>query len=156
MISTRIIAPCLAALVALGLGGAASAEATPGLDERVVADPSSGIALYGYDPVAYFTEKRATPGKRQFEAEWGGAAWRFASDANRAAFLSAPQVYAPRFGGYDPAAVARGAAAAGHPLVFAVRGDRLYLFRNTADRDAFAGPQAAEAAWPKVEAGLGR
>lgn len=130
------------------------ASATPGLTERVVADPSSGIALYGYDPVAYFTEGRPVQGRRDIEAEWGGAAWRFSSEANRAAFLSSPETYAPRFGGYDPSAIAIGVAAAGHPLLFAVRGERLYLFRTEADRRSFAGDRRAEANWPRVEAGL--
>lgn len=132
----------------------APALAVPGLNERVVADPASGIALYGYDPVAYFTEGRAVRGSRAVEAEWQGAAWRFASEANRAAFLSAPQVYAPRFGGYDPAAVASGIAAAGHPLLYRIEGERLYLFRTEADRDAFRDAHVADAAWPKVAAEL--
>ncbi|MFC7053561.1 YHS domain-containing (seleno)protein [Hansschlegelia quercus] len=150
MESTRLIAPLLAAL-AFGCG---SAVAVPGLTEKVVSDPSSGIALYGYDPVAYFVDSKATPGRRDIEAEWNGAAWRFESEANRAAFLSAPDVYAPRFGGYDPEAVANGAAAAGHPLLFRVSGDRLYLFRTSEARDSFANDAAAEAAWPKLEAKL--
>jgi len=137
-----------------GLACAAPAAATPGLNERVVADPASGIALFGYDPVAYFTEGRPVLGKRLFEAEWGGAAWRFASAANRAAFLSAPEVYAPQFGGYDPLAVARGRAAAGHPQVFAVLRDRLYLFRSPDARDTFADPAPAVAEWPAVERDL--
>ena len=139
--------------LALGLG-AAPASAVPGLNERFVADPSTGVALYGFDPVAYFTEGRPVPGRRDIEAEWNGAAWRFASEANRAAFLSAPQVYAPRFGGYDPAGVSSGVAVAGHPLLFVVRDERLYLFRTSADRDAFSDARAAAIAWPKVEAGL--
>ncbi|WP_020180701.1 YHS domain-containing (seleno)protein [Methylopila sp. M107] len=128
--------------------------ATPGLNERIVADPSTGIALYGFDPVAYFVDGRPVPGRRDIEAEWNGAAWRFSSEANRAAFLSAPEVYAPRFGGYDPAGVSSGVAVAGHPLLFTVLGDRLYLFRTAADRDGFEGAAKAAAAWPKVLAGL--
>ncbi|GLK79770.1 YHS domain-containing (seleno)protein [Methylopila turkensis] len=144
------------ALAIVGLCGIVPAAATPGVDERYVSDPANGIALYGYDPVAYFTDGRAVPGQREHEAEWNGAAWRFASAANMAAFLSAPEVYAPRFGGYDPAAVANGAPAAGHPLIFAVRGEALYLFRSPGERDAFRDPRPAEKAWPRVEAQLAR
>lgn len=152
MASMRSLAPLFTALALLGT--TASASATPGLTERIVSDPASGVALYGYDPVAYFTKRQAVPGRRHIEAEWGGAAWRFSSEANRAAFLSAPEVYAPRFGGYDPTAVARGAAAAGHPLLFKIRGERLYLFRGPGERDAFADPSGAEAAWPGLRARL--
>lgn len=149
MTRTPIAAGLLAALSI-----AAPAHAVPGLSERVVADPMSGIALYGFDPVAYFTEGRAVPGRRDVEAEWNGAAWRFASEANRAAFLSAPEVYAPRFGGYDPVGVASGVATAGHPLLFAIRGERLYLFRTPDDRRAFDDLGGAETAWPRVQAEL--
>lgn len=142
-----------ASALALGLS-AAPVLATPGLTEHVVSDPSSGIALYGFDPVAYFTEGRPVPGRRDIEAEWNGAAWRFASEANRAAFLSAPEAYAPRFGGYDPQGVSAGVAVPGHPLLFAIREDRLYLFRTGADRDAFRDARSAAAVWPKVEATL--
>lgn len=152
MIFNRIWA---AAVVAVALGCAASAaQATPGLNDRVVADPASGIALYGYDPVAYFTDGRPVRGRRDIEAEWAGAAWRFASEANRAAFLSAPDVYAPRFGGYDPEAVASGMAVAGHPLLFKVKAERLYLFRTEAERDAFYDARVADTSWPKVSAEL--
>ncbi|MFJ5489006.1 YHS domain-containing (seleno)protein, partial [Hansschlegelia beijingensis] len=104
MRAPRLFGPLLAAACAGLLAGAA--EATPGLTERVVSDPASGIALYGYDPVAYFTDGRPVLGRRDIEVEWGGAAWRFESEANRAAFLSKPEAYAPRYGGYDPRAVA--------------------------------------------------
>lgn len=147
----------LAGAFALGaglacLGGAAGA--TPGLNERFVADPSTGIALYGFDPVAYFTEGRAVRGRRDVEAEWNGSAWRFASEANRAVFLSSPETYAPRFGGYDPSGVASGVAVAGHPLMFRIEGERLYLFSDAKGRDDFADLAAAQKSWPKVESGL--
>lgn len=145
--------PIAAGLLA-ALSLAAPAHAVPGLTERVVSDPMSGIALYGFDPVAYFTQGRAVPGRRDVEAEWNGAAWRFASEANRAAFLSAPEVYAPRFGGYDPVGVAGGVAAAGHPLLFSIRDERLYLFRTADDRRAFDNLASAEKAWPQVRAEL--
>lgn len=149
MTNRRFIAALLAlAAVALGI---LPAWAIPGLNDRVVSDPDTGIALYGYDPVAYFTEGRPTPGRRDIEAEWNGAAWRFESEANRAAFLSAPETYAPRYGGYDPSAVARGAPAAGHPLLFKVAGDRLYLFHDAQDLADFADFKAADVAWPELE-----
>lgn len=148
---TRFMAAGTAAVLALA---PLAARAVPGLNEHVVADPATGVALFGYDPVAYFTDGRPTPGSRLIEAEWAGSAWRFSNEANRAAFLSAPEVYAPRYGGYDPLSVAKGFAAAGHPLLFVIRGDRLYLFRTAADRDAFSGPGEADRAWPVVDAGL--
>lgn len=38
-----------------------------------------GIALKGYDTVAYFTKGKAVKGKKAFEYHWKGAKWRFAN-----------------------------------------------------------------------------
>ena len=69
---------------------------------------SSGLALKGYDPVAYFTEKKPLKGKVEFTAQHEGATYRFASAANRDAFAAAPQQYAPQYGGYCAFGVAGG------------------------------------------------
>src|SRR5438067_391670 len=50
-----------------------------GLTERVVADKLSGVAIGGYDPVAYFVAGRAVSGSPDFQLAWNGAAWRFAN-----------------------------------------------------------------------------
>jgi hypothetical protein len=91
----------------------------------------------------------------------GGVIWRFANEGNRAAFVDNPEVYAPRFGGYDPVAIARGTSVPGHPQIWAVAGARLYLFYNDTARLAFlADPgrviEAAERKWPDVARGIGR
>jgi hypothetical protein len=61
----------------------------------------------------------------------------------------------PRFGGYDPIAVARGASTPGHAELWSIAEDRLYLFYSPAARGTFAGAprpaiDAAERAWPAV------
>ena len=43
--------------------------------------------------------------------------WRFSNEGNRAAFAEHPEVYTPRFGGYDPVAIARGVSGAGSSFV---------------------------------------
>ncbi|MGC1467204.1 MAG: hypothetical protein WA792_15900, partial [Pseudolabrys sp.] len=75
---------------------------------------------------------------------------------NRAAFAENPDVYAPRFGGYDPVAIARGTSVAGHPEIWLVIGQRLYLFYSDKARAAFARQperiiEMAERQWPAVE-----
>jgi YHS domain-containing protein len=122
---------------------------------RVVIDPHSGIALYGFDPVAYLTEGQPTLGVSDFEYSYSGATWRFRNEGNRAAFATNPEVYAPRFGGYDPMGVARGVAMPGHPQLWVRRGDRIYLFHKEETRAAFiADPAytltAADGHWPQV------
>ena len=138
-----------------GLDYAAWASTT----ERVVVNRYSGIAIAGFDPVAYFTESMALQGLPDFEARESGAVWRFRNEGNRASFVAHPEIYGPQFGGYDPIDVARGVTLAGNPRFFVVSGQRLYLFGIEANRDAFtAHPERflkdATARWPALEQGL--
>jgi hypothetical protein len=124
--------------------------------ERIVVDWRTGLAIHGFDPVAYFTDRKPLLGRPDLEYPFAGAVWRFHNVGNRAAFSDRPDIYAPRFGGYDPLAVARGVATPGHPLLWLIREDRLYLFHSAENRDAFAANasaaiRAADANWPKVE-----
>src|SRR4051812_2521009 len=74
--------------------------------ERVAVDHHTGLAIGGFDPVAYFVEGEAVLGRGDFEYALGDAVWRFRNEGNRAAFVDNSEVYMPRFGGYDPVAVA--------------------------------------------------
>jgi hypothetical protein len=123
--------------------------------ERVVVDRHTGLALYGFDPVAYFTDAEPLVGRPEFELAFAGAVWRFRNEGNRAAFRDRPDVYMPLFGGYDVLAVARGAAVPGNPRYWAVLNRRLHLFESEAARAAFAGDPAkvvaaAQAKWPEL------
>ena len=60
----------------------------------------SGVALQGYDPVAFFTENRPVKGNAQFQSEYRGAKYYFASSEHKAAFDKEPAKYEPQFGGY--------------------------------------------------------
>jgi hypothetical protein len=95
------------------------------------------------------------------ELRSGGAVWRFRNEGNRAAFAGAPTVYAPCFGGHDPMAVARGAATPGHPGLWLIAEQRLYLFYSAEARSAFARDpvsaiDAAERNWPELKRTLVR
>jgi hypothetical protein len=127
--------------------------------ERIVADRHSGLAIDGFDPVAYFADGEAREGLPEHEHAYGGLVWRFRNEGNRAAFAAHPHVYLPCFGGYDPVGVARGVAAPGHPMVFAIAGDRVCLFYSEAAREKFLNGAdrvmaAAENRWPQVSATL--
>jgi len=123
--------------------------------ERVVVNRFSGLAIEGYDPVAYFVMGEPVKGLPDFEASQAGAVWRFHNEGNRASFVAHPEVYGPQFGGYDPTDIARGVIVAGNPRFFVVTSDRLYLFALEANRDAFAADpehflEQAEARWPEL------
>ncbi|WP_024515168.1 YHS domain-containing (seleno)protein [Bradyrhizobium sp. Tv2a-2] len=160
----RIAAIALLAGLSLALDAAREA-AVPGwaahaaTTERIVTSRFSGLAIDGFDPVAYFVDGAPVAGLRQFEAWKDGVVWRFHNEGNRASFLAHPEVYGPQFGGYDPVDVARGVTVAGNPLFWVVAGERLYLFGFEANRDAFAAdPQGflakARTRWPALEQGL--
>jgi hypothetical protein len=126
--------PVFAAVVwGLGWAGPIGAATT----ERIVADRHSGLAISGFDPVAYFTDATALPGKGEFEQAVAGVVWRFRSVGNRSAFTADPDVYMPRFGGYDAVGVARGVAVVGNPQLWLIRDERLYLFYSEATRAEF-------------------
>ena len=127
--------------------------------ERVVVNRYSGLAIEGFDPVAYFTESMAFQGLPDFEAREAGAVWRFRNEGNRASFVAHPEIYGPQFGGYDPVDLGRGVTYAGNPRFWVVAGQRLYLFGREENRDAFAAEPArflkdAAARWPALERGL--
>jgi hypothetical protein len=142
-------------LVTFAADFAADAQTT----ERVVVNRYSGLAIEGFDPVAYFTDQLAAQGVPDFEASEAGAVWRFRNEGNRASFVSHPEVYGPQFGGYDPVDVGRGVTYAGSPRIWLIVDRRLYLFGREKSRDAFAANPArflkeAAARWPTLEAGL--
>jgi len=142
-----------AVLLALCVPDLALAQATT---ERVVVNRFTGLAISGFDPVAYFTDSSAMRGDERYEAVRDGAVWRFRNEGNRAAFVSHPEIYAPQFGGYDPVDVARGKVVQGLPRLWMVHGQRLYLFASETSRTAFlANPDgfatSAQRRWPKLK-----
>lgn len=133
----RLVAAALLAGACLASGGADAA----GLDLAAplwAADWRTGLALHGFDPVAYFAQGRALPGSPDFESETAGGTWRFRNEGNMAAFRADPQAYRPRFAGFDPVALARGVARAGNPLIWVIEEGQLLLFFDEAARAAFA------------------
>jgi YHS domain-containing protein len=123
--------------------------------ELIVVDWHTGLAIGGYDPVAFFTDGAPKLGNAAFELRYGGAVWRFCNSGNRDAFASRPDVYTPQYGGYDPLGVAHGVAVAGNPIVWFVAEQRLFLFYDAVRRDKFAADSdplilAAMRKWPDL------
>jgi hypothetical protein len=141
----------LVAGLALFAGGALAAE--------VMNRDADGVAIGGYDPVAYFTWQRPAKGKPDYQLDWEDAHWRFATAEHRDLFAADPERYAPRFGGFCTGGVAMGVLA---PLTDAtawiIIDGRLYLHVDGPTRDETAAdPQAmigaAEAQWPTLAGG---
>jgi hypothetical protein len=86
-----------------------------------------GVAIDGWDPVAYFVDGRPVEGSREHSLEWNGATWRFASAAHRELFVQAPERYAPQYGGYCAWAVSQGYTAGIDPQAWRIENGRLFL-----------------------------
>lgn len=98
-----------------------------------------GVAIKGYDTVAYFTEGRAVKGQSKFSYSWNDAEWYFASAENRDLFKANPEDYAPKYGGYWAASLATTGKVAGvNPEVFKIIDGKLYLSWNQKYIDTFA------------------
>jgi len=112
-------------------------------------------AIRGYDAVGYHTDGKPVLGGPEFTHRWQGAEWRFASAANRDAFASAPERYAPQYGGYCAYGASHGLKVSTEPAAFTIVGDKLYLnysipVRNTWDKDRKRHIHRADARWPTL------
>ncbi len=114
-----------------------------------------GLAVGGYDPVAYFTENKPVQGNPAIALDHGGAKYHFASEANRAAFQKEPAKYAPQYGGYCAWAVSQGYTAHGDPNAWTVSSGKLFLnynqsVRATWSKDIPGNVAKGDANWPKI------
>lgn len=91
---------------------------------------AENVAVKGFDTVAYFTAQKAIEGNPQYSFVWNGAKWYFSSAENMEKFKSAPENYAPQFGGYCSFAVSKGYTADGDPNAWKIVDGRLYLNYN--------------------------
>jgi len=146
-------------LVAIpSLGAFAVSQATAGvkgstaqinLDER-------GIALGGYDPIAYFQGGKPTPGISTISASYQGARYLFATAAHRRTFLANPRKYVPEFGGFCATGTAFGEKVDVDPRTGKVVNGRLYVNNGPRALEVFnkdtSGIVAkAQANWPAVK-----
>lgn len=116
----------------------------------------NGVAIEGYDAVAYFTDKKPVEGKKEFSAEYKGSTFLFSSAANRDKFAANPAAFAPQFNGFCAYGAAAGYKAKTDPDAFSIVDGKLYLNYNSVVRvrwslDTQGYINKAEANWPTVE-----
>lgn len=87
----------------------------------------NGIAISGYDAVAYFAESKPVEGKTDFSFDWKEAKWLFSSQANLDAFKANPTKYAPQYGGYCAYGVSENHKSPTDPNAWTIVDDKLYL-----------------------------
>jgi YHS domain-containing protein len=151
------------------IAGAALFVAALGYGAPVLADGTvntgyfGGVAINGYDPVAYFLDNKAVKGSEKYAYDWLGTPWYFASDAHRELFKNNPLKYAPQYGGYCAAEVAGSGSVTVNidPEAFAIVNGKLYLTYDNVDTQDFAmhaseAVPKADANWPKKQAELAK
>jgi YHS domain-containing protein len=114
-----------------------------------------GVAIHGYDPVAYFAENKPVKGQPSLHYQWSNATWLFANAANKQAFIDAPTKYAPQFGGFCAYAASSGHFADTDPAAWSIVNKKLYLNYNTSVRGIWNSNRAdfirkAEELWPTM------
>ncbi len=117
--------------------------------------PAGGLAVGGYDAVAYFRDGKPVRGDRHYQLRYKGAVWRFASGETLRQFQERPDAFAPQFGGYCAWAVSQHYLAPGDPLQWKIVDGRLYLNANARAKQLWEGDQAdaivrGQANWPAV------
>ena len=147
-----LLAASLAAPVAALAGHYTITSATAA--KREIFAPG-GMAIRGYDPVAYFTEGKPVAGKPEFTHVWKSATWYFSSAANRDKFRQDPERWAPQYGGYCAYGVAQGYAVKIEVDQWSVVDGKLYLnydrsVQRTWKRDIPGYIRKADKNWPDV------
>jgi YHS domain-containing protein len=120
-----------------------------------------GLALEGHDPVAYFTEHRPVPGKPEFESNYNGATYRFASMENRVTFENSPEAYVPAFGGFCGYAASVNRVSPVNIHIFQIVDGRLVLQHTPKayrlfNADLAGSLQRADQNWPGLVACKGK
>lgn len=141
-----------AVLFAMGFAGIAQAG-------EVNIGYFGNVAIKGYDPVAYFTERKAVKGSPEFSHEWLGATWLFSRSEHRDSFATNPVSYVPQYGGYCADGLAYGDKTANiDPEAWRIIDGKLFLNYDqgsAAELEELPGQLAkAEANWPKLRARL--
>lgn len=132
---------------------------TPVLAGSPISGAKQGVAIQGYDTVAYFTQKNAIKGLSAYQVKWSGTVWFFSSAQDERRFVANPRKYAPQYGGHCALSVANGSHADGAGDAWTVLDDKLYL-NNSKDvrsvwlEDASRNIYWAERAWPQIKAQL--
>lgn len=131
--------------------------ATPVLaDSRALLNvDKSGLAIQGYDPVAFFSQNKPVKGKPEFKASYQGATYLFESAENQMLFEKDPNKYEPAFGGFCAYGVSRNKLAPIDPEAFQILDGHLLLqyskgVRNDFNKDATGNLAKAKANWPEL------
>ena len=117
---------------------------------------AQGLALRGYDPVAYFEDGKPVRGAEKLSASYGGARFLFASESHRKLFLENPRKYIPEYGGFCAVGTSFGEKVDVDPATGKIVNGKLYLnngpkAQEIFDRDTRNTITRANQNWPRVK-----
>lgn len=124
-------------------------------EKTLVNVDKAGIALKGYDPVAYFTDNAPVKGQPQFSSMYNGATYYFATAEHKKTFDASPAKYEPQFGGFCAYGVSKGYTVKIEPDAFQVVDGRLLLQYDKSVRERFrqdtsGNLKRADSNWPTI------
>ena len=90
----------------------------------------NGVAIMGYDPVAYFTLGKPTKGAKDYQATWAGLTYHFANAEHLELFQANPETYVPSYGGYCAFGMRYGNRSRIDPNAWEIVDGRLHLLLN--------------------------
>lgn len=96
-------------------------------EDSTKANLEKGLAIQGYDPVAYFEKNEAIKGKKEIAHTSEGITYYFSSDEYRTVFLKNPSKFQPQYGGFCAYGMSEGYEAPVDPTAFTIVNDKLYL-----------------------------
>lgn len=102
-----------------------------------------GIALQGFDPVAYFESSKPVEGTKEFSVTHNGVIYLFSSEKNKSLFVSNPSQYEPQYGGYCAYGMSNGYKAPIEPEAFTIVDGKLYLNYNLKVKEMWLKEQSA-------------
>lgn len=102
----------------------------------------NGLAIQGYDPVAYFENSKAVKGNKEITATFQEATYYFSTENNKTIFLKNPTQYIPQFGGYCAYGMSEGYEAPIKPEAFTIVDNKLYLNYNLKVKETWVKDQA--------------
>ena len=141
---TKVVA-LFALLLAISVGAQQTSEVEPAFSpmpaESLIQTNEEGVAIDGFDPVAYFDDNQAVKGLAVHNCEYLNKTWHFSSAENRDKFLANPEKFSPQYGGFCAHSLTQNKLVKSNPESFLVKDDKLYLYVNDkqAKKDARRG-----------------
>jgi YHS domain-containing protein len=102
-----------------------------------------GVALKGYDVVAFFTQGKPMKGSTEYSFQWNGAKWLFYNKADLESFKGSPEKYAPQYGGYCAYGTAEGHKAPTQADTWTIVGNKLYFNYNAQVKEMWSKNRSA-------------